>query len=531
MRNNTIFSGTRLQYRKEFNSVHRVQAILGWRYISSFMESDYAEGHNSGSDQKRNLLNELEFKNTAGLNDLTRSISNYASVDYSYDNRYFLSAAMVIDGSSRFGESTRNGFQLFGHSWGFFPSVNVAWLASSESFMASAGFVNRLKLRAGFGITGNDDIDPYAWSPYFISVKYMDRANGIIAGNIGNSSIQWETTSKLGLGIDANLLNDRLSFSADVYRHHTKDLLYLDTLPDLAGGGYYWNNGGELSNTGFEFSAIVRVLNLKDIQWELGTSAGHYKNRILSLPGGDYTTRLYGAEILTSVDNPAGLFYGYKTQGVLNSEAEANDAGLKRVDEAGEAHAFAAGDVHFVDHLADGFIDENDRQVIGDPNPDLYGSFNSMFHYRNFSLDFYFTYSYGNDVYNYLRRDLESGWDFRNQTTAQLSRWITEGQETSQPKAAFGDPMGNSRFSDRWIEDGSYLKLKTLKLNYEVPLKGGRIIKGLNVWIAAGNVWTWTGYLGRDPEVSAGNSVLYQGIDTGLIPQTRTYFIGLKMNL
>jgi hypothetical protein len=511
--------------------------MFGWRYISDFLEADYAEGHNSGTDQKRNLLAEEEFKNTAGLNDVSKSISNYASVGYSYDKRYFLNATMAVDGSSRFGRETASGFQLFGHSWGLFPSLNAAWLVSSENFMASAGFVDHLKIRAGLDITGNDDIDPYSWSPYFISVKYMDRANGIVLGNTGNPQVQWETTASLHAGVDAGLFNERLAISADLYTAKTSDLLFLDTLPELAGPGYYWNNGGEMSNRGYEFSARVKVLNLSNLQWEMGASIGHFKNEILSLPGDDYTTSLYGAEILTSVGNPAGVFYGYKTEGVLANEAEAEAADLKVMDADGIEQSFAAGDVRFVDHYEDGILDEKDRQVIGDPNPDLYGSFDTRISYRNLSLDVYFTYSYGNEVYNYLRRTAESGIHYEdgvefwpNQSTAMLSRWISEGQQTGQPKISYENTVGNARFSDRWIEDGSYLKLKALKLNYEIPLKG-RIIEGLNVWIAANNIWTRTAYLGRDPEVSPGNAVLYQGIDTGLLPQTRSYFIGLKMNL
>jgi hypothetical protein len=403
--------------------------------------------------------------------------------------------------------------------------------------MASARIIDHLKIRAGIDIKGNDDIDPYAWNPYFISVKYMDRANGIILGNIGNPKIQWETTASLHAGVDAGIFNERLILSADIFTAKTSDLLFLDTLPELAGSGYFWNNGGEMSNKGFEFTARAKVMNLENLQWEIGAGIGHYKNEILSLPGNDYTTSIYGADILTSVGRPAGLFYGYKTEGILANEFEAGDADLKIVDADGSEHYFMAGDVRFVDHFRDGIIDENDRQVIGDPNPDFYGSFDSRLSYRNLSLDVFFTYSYGNDVYNYLRRTLESGiyqedgyYFWTNQSSAMVSRWISEGQETGQPRATFEDPMGNARFSDRWIEDGSYLKLKSLKLSYEIPLKG-MIIEGLNVWIAANNLWTLTPYLGRDPESSAGNAVLYQGIDRGLIPQTRTYFIGLKMNL
>jgi TonB-linked SusC/RagA family outer membrane protein len=537
MRNNTLFSDTRVRYTRVFRSVHNLDAMLGWRYISDFLEADYAEGHNSGTDQKRNLLAEEEFKNTAGLNDVSKSISNYAALAYNYDKRYFLNAAMAMDGSSRFGRETASGISLFGHSWGFFPSLNGAWLVSSESFMSSAGFVDHLKIRAGLDITGNDDIDPYAWSPYFISVKYMGRANGIILGNIGNPEVQWETTASLHAGVDARLFNERLALSADLYTAKTRDLLFLDTLPELAGTGYYWNNGGEMSNRGFELSARVKVLNLRNLHWEMGLSIGRYKNEILSLPGSDYTTSLYGADILTSVGNPAGVFYGYKTDGVLADEAEAEAADLKVLDADGIEHSLTAGDVRFMDHHEDGILDEKDKQVIGDPNPDFYGSFDTRLSYRNLRLDVYFSYSYGNEVYNYLRRTVESGIHYEdgikflpNQSTAMLSRWISEGQQTGRPKMSYEDPVGNARFSDLWIEDGSYLKLKTLKLSYEIPLKGG-IIEGLNVWVAVNNVWTLTSYLGRDPEVSAGNAVLYQGIDRGLLPGTRSYFLGLKMNL
>jgi len=178
----------------------------------------------------------------------------------------------------------------------------------------------------------------------------------------------------------------------------------------------------------------------------------------------------------------------------------------------------------------DGIIDDNDRQVIGNPNPDFFGSFNSKINFMNFTVDMLFTYSYGNDVYNALRSELESGSLVANQTTAMLNRWFYEGQETSQPRVAYMDPLGNSGFSDRWIEDGSYLRFKTLSLGYTVPVKS-TMIEGLKVWISANNLVNFTNYLGRDPEVSLKNNVLYQGIDAGLLPLSRTYFVGITMNL
>lgn len=530
MRNISIFDDTRLTFTPKIGNVHRLKAIAGWRFLNNSYESDYAEGHNSGSDQKRNLLYEEDFKTTNGVNNKINTISNYANLDYSYDNRYFLTASVSVDGSSRFGLETLGGIKLFGHMWGVFPSANLAWLISSESFMDGINFVDRLQVHAGFGLSGNDAIDPYAWSAYFNSIRYMDHANGLIIGNLANNEIQWETTGKINLGMDAILFNDRLSLSADVYQNRTRDLLTLKSLPELVGEGFFWSNGGEMSNTGYEISAVVKLLNLRSLKWEVGTRLGHYRNEILSLPDGQFTTSAYGAEILTSEGNPAGVFYGYKTDGIFTGEAEAEAANLKIIDPEGIEYYFSAGDVHFVDENPDNIIDEKDKQIIGDPNPDLYGNFNSKIALGKLTIDALFTFSYGNEIYNYLRAELESGNDFVNQTTIMLNRWSYEGMETNQPKAVYGDPMGNSRFSDRWIEDGSYLSLKSLSINYSIPLKSN-VIEGINIWASANNLWTLTNYLGRDPEVSAQRAVLFQGIDPGLIPSTKSYFVGIKLNL
>lgn len=530
MRNISLFDDTQLKFVKQFNEVHNINAMAGFRYISNYFEMDYGEGHNSGSDQKRNLLNQI-IRFTNGANNRVKSISNYLTADYSFDNRYLVSVAVSADASSRFGSETQGGLQLFGHSWAVFPSVNAGWLLSSENFMAGVKAIDLLKLRAGYGLSGNDDIEPYAWSAYFESTRFMDRANGLVLANFGNTEIQWETNAKTNLGLDAILFNNRLSVTADVYSNKTKNLLFLKLLPEVLGSGYYWGNGGEMSNKGFELSANLKLVNLTGFKWELGGSVGHYNNKIESLPDeGEFITSIYGADILTSVGNAAGVFYGYKTLGVFTTEQAATGANLRITGNDGVSKSFAAGDIYFDDINNDNIIDEKDKQVIGNPNPDFFGTFNSKIDVGNFTLDMLFTYSYGNDVYNALRANLESGSMFTNQTTAMLNRWFYEGQETIQPKATYLDPMGNARFSDRWIEDGSYLRFKTLSLGYNIPLKNS-VIEGLSIWISANNIFTFTNYLGRDPEVSVKNDVLYQGIDGGMLPQTRSYFIGIKMNL
>ena len=528
-RNISFQNDTRIDYAYK-NDGHSVQAVYGWRYINEYFESDYAEGHNSGSDQNRFLLPEEEFKKTDGYNNHVNSISNYLNVSYNYDYKYYVDLSMALDASSRFGAETEGGIKLFGHNWGFFPAVNAAWVMSSEDFMQGISFIDNLKLRASASLTGNDDIMPYAWTTYFESVNYMNYANGLVYGNIGNNKIQWENNVKYNAGIDANLFNDRVGLSFDIYSNTTSNLLYLEQLPEYAGHGQYWKNGGSISNNGFELSVNTKLVDSKNFDWQLGFSVGHYKNNVVELPQGEFKTNVLGATILTAENNPAGLFYGYKTLGVFATTQDALDADLVTISANGDALAYEAGDIHFAEVVEDGIINDQDLQVIGDPNPDIYGTINNRFAYKNFTLDAMFTYSYGNDVYNYLRSQLEAGSQFYNQSSAVLNRWAYEGHQTSQPKAMFNDPVGNARFSDRWVEDGSFLKLKRLTLNYKFNVSG-KTIKGLDVSLSAHNLFTITNYLGADPEVSAGNSVLLQGIDTGLLPSSKTYMLGIKLKL
>ena len=529
-RNNSVFSDTRINFVKQFNPTNHLNVFLGTRYINNYFESDYVEGHNSGSNSSVNLPGSFTYLKTDGINNLTKSISTYANADYNYNNRYFLNAAVSMDASSRFGNQTSGGFSLFGNSWGVFPSVNGSWLISSEKFMKYISAVNLLKIRAGYGITGNDDIRDYQTQAYFSSLRFKNVGNGVILTNLANPQIQWETTGRVNLGMDMGLLNDRLNLSLDVYSSNTSNLLTLKQFQDVAGLEAYWSNEGKLSNKGAEFTMNAKLINLKNLHWELGLSVGHYVNKITELPNGSYTTQVYGGEVLTSVGNSAGVFYGYKTLGVFATEAQATASNLKIQNNNGSFTSFGAGDVIFEDAHKDGVIDAKDKQIIGNPNPKLYGTISNKFSYKKLTLSALFTYSYGNDVYNYQRSQLEAGTDFSNQSTTMLTRWVTEGQVTDQPKAVYGDPMGNARFSDRWIEDGSYIRLKTIMLSYNIPIKNN-FIEGINIWVSANNVFTFTNYLGGDPEFSTQNSVLFQGVDAGLIPLSRSYYVGLKFNL
>lgn len=529
LRNTNIYNDTRFSFEKTLNKKHFVKALYGWRYINNYLESDYAEVHNTGANYNTLISGAYSFLKVDGVNNYTKSISNYANVEYDFDKKYLITAALSVDGSSKFGNNTKEGLHLFNHSWGVFPSVHGAWIVSSEKFMQNIRAVNFLKLHGGFSETGNDGIPDYDSKAYFKAVRFMDKANGLVLSNLENNQIQWETTAKWDIGTDMNLFNNKLSVSFDYFYGKTRNLLVQGILPDYTGLSYYLNNSGTMSNQGYELSLNLKALNLKKIKWELGLSVGHYDNKILTLPDGDISSSIYGAEVLMQSGLPAGAFYGYKSLGVFSTQADANAANLKIRNSNGTYSYFTAGDIHFHDN-GDGIIDANDKQIIGNPNPKLYGTLSSNIFYDKFTLNAIFTYSYGNDVYNYYRRELESGSNFYNQTTALLNRWTAEGQITNQPKTAFGDPMGNARFSNRWIEDGSYVRLKSLTLSYKLPIKSN-YIEGLDIWLSANNLLTLTKYLGLDPEFSAGNSVYYQGIDTGLIPQTKSYYIGVKFNL
>lgn len=538
-RNQGIFDDTRLTYEKRFDANH-LKTTYGIRYIINTLETSFATEHNTKSDISKFITGNFSYLQVNGVNNVTKSLSHYLQSEYDFQGRYFVTGALSLDASSRFGRETEGGFHLFGRSWGVFPSVNAGWIVSSEEFMSEVDAINYWKIRGGFGLTGNDGIKDYDAMAYFSSVRFMNVANGLVLSNLENNKLQWETTAKANLGTDINLINDQITFSFDVFSSRTTNLLTLKDAPEITGLGKYWNNGGTMTNKGYEFSANYKALNLKRLKWELGLTVGHYQNEVTALPNGSYTTNVFDGEVLTAVGQPVGSFYGYKSLGVISTALQASTAytnpgtgaiGYLRIKNAdGSYSRFNAGDILFKDRDQNGIIDEKDEEVIGNPNPNLYGGFNSILTMDRFTLNAQFNYTYGNQVYNYSRSLLESSKDLSNQTTAMLNRWTGDGQLTNQPRAAWGDPMGNARFSDRWIEDGSYLRLKTLTLSYDVPIKS-IYLEGLQLWASADNLLTFTKYLGLDPEFSAGNTVYMQGIDAGLVPQTRTYTIGIKLNL
>ena len=533
-----VVSDTHIDWKHQYGK-HNLAAFGGFKYTYfSFDDNNLKTEYNTTTNDKNPALSASSgYQHIKGNNDVWKNLQWYGNIDYNYMNRYFATVSLSAEANSRFGAKSGD-LDLCGVAWALFPSVQLGWVMTNESWFPRDLGVNYLRVNAGYDMSGNDDISNYAARTSLSAVRFNYNAIGLQLTNIGNDEIKWETNHKLNVGLQAYMLNNRLGVDFNYYVNKTKDLLTLQTFKNPIGGiNNYWTNGGEIKNEGFELSVTAKPVVTHKWNVEVGASVGHYANKVTKLPDGDYTSSVYGDNnILTSVGNPVGLFYGYKTAGVFATDAEAKAAGkdgyLYMEDNAGIRNDFKAGDVHFIDQNNDGKISELDKVVIGDPNPDIYGNIFATINYKNLTLTMGWNYSLGNDVYNYQRSILNSGSTFYNQQVAEVAHWRYEGQLTDYPRLAYGDPMGNNRFSDRWIEDGSYLRLKTLNLSYKVPVPGSWTwLQGLTIWAQANNLLTFTKYLGSDPEFSIGNGVLYQGIDCGNIAQGRSFQCGVKINL
>ena len=540
---NSVMSDTRLEWENRYNA-HFIHLLGGARINWESFSDNSQVGYDTGSDKTPQISGSLKDKDVKGVNENWNSLSWYAQANYNYMSRYYLQGNLTIDGSSRFGQEGGD-FRLFKAAWAVFPGIQGSWVVSNEPWMAKVNGIDYLRLSAGFEMSGNDDINYYAARSYFRSGKYLNTISTLAFEGIGNTEVKWETTRRFNAGLDASFINNRLNLGINYFRSTTFNLLSLQQLGFLSGLSENWSNDGKLKNEGYDVNFKAKVLSMKDWQWEIGASVGHYKNELTALPDNDKAidTELYGATIRSEVGHAANQFYGYKSLGVFATTADAQAAsahaageatydakGLYFLDESHNRVYFEAGDMHFADLNGDGMIDEQDRTVIGDPNPDIYGNIFTSLSWKGFKLDVRFNYSLGNDVYNYMRSQLEGGTRFMNQSTAMLRRWQVEGQQTDMPRIAFQDPKGNARFSDRWIEDGSYLRMKSVTLSYNLPVNS-EYIQGFQFWIQGNNLLTFTKYLGTDPEMTMTSSVLGQGIDLGRIGQSRSIVAGVKINL
>ncbi len=525
-----VFNDTRLRYQNTFNLVHDLEVLAGFRYQQQSQEQDIGYGFNSATDELVNVGYSIpSLRKVGGDIGKNRWLNTYLNVNYGFNDKLFLTAAVSVDGSSRFGKEIPNALTINQNKYSLLPSLHAAWLVSSEAFMKKAPLISLLKLRAGYGFTGNDDIGNYTARQYYSSQNLLGM-EGLVRGNIANPQLQWEVNKKLNLGFDLGFMHDRLRISADVYQNRTEKMVVLEKAPTASGFDYIASNSGGMKTEGIEVNTNARIINQPLLKWDVSAGIAVYKNRITKLPDGPIFTDFADGVILTEEGKAANLFYGYKTHGVYSTDEAAAADGYTTKLPNGTWVPFKGGDMQFEDVNGDKRIDEQDMQVIGNPNPDFTGMFSTSVSWRRFTFDALLTFSVGNDIYNYMRSHLESGSNYNNQLPSMVNRWRTPGQETNMPKAAWGDPMGNSRFSDRWIEDGSYLRLRTISISYNVHIRPA-FLKYITVYASANNLVTFSKYLGYDPEFSATEHVFGQGVDIGLEPQFRSVQTGVRIGL
>lgn len=526
----SIYNDTRISYQHTFRQIHHLDANIGIRYQNNQSEAHYGLSYNTPTDQYVSVgMGQPALRVAGGQLGKWNWMDTYIDATYNLLDKYFINGDLSFDASSRFGKQAHEGIKINGEPFAVMPSVSAAWLISSENFMSALPFIELLKLRASYSQVGNDDIGNYTYRQIYISQNLLG-LEGLYRGNIANPYLQWETVNKFDLGLDASFLNERLNIQADIYVDHTRNMLTYQPLPTASGFDSVMVNGGSMKNSGWEINLNGRIINHPQLKWDMGINLSGYRNRVLSIPGGEMITEYAGATILTKPGHAANVFYGYKTNGVFSSDQEAIASGLTYIDANGNAILPKGGDVRFADLNGDHIINDSDRTVIGNPNPKFFGGISQNLSWKKWQLDALFTFSVGNDIYNYVRRQLESMDNYNNQTLAIRNRWKADGQITTVPRAAWGDPSGNARFSDRWIENGSYLRLRYISLSYNLDFHNSAI-KYLKIYITGNNLWTWTKYLGYDPEFSSITGPIGQGVDIGLEPLFKTAQLGVRIGL
>jgi hypothetical protein len=412
--------------------------------------------------------------------------------------------------------------------FGLFYAAGVAWRLSSESFLKNKYWLEDLKWRVSFGRTGNDDIGESSASNFYKAIKFRETV-GLYPAVIQNNKLSYEIVTQLNTGIDISLFGNRITGTVDVFQSQTKNMLIFNPVSAYLGYDYRMENSGKMRNRGLEISLSGRIVDNGVFRWDLGTFISTVKNEVLDIKGNKLVTELLGAEIINAEGAPANSFYGYIFKGVYASTEDAVAAGL--VNDKGMA--YHAGDAIYADlsgpeGTPDGMINDYDKTAIGSPMPNFTGSLINSLTYKKFTVSAMIQFVSGNDLYNFVRYNNERMTGLENQSQNVLNRWQYEHQVTDVPRALWDDPQGNSDFSTRWIEDGSFVRLKNVSLSYRIPDEF-LSFKNAEFYASANNLLTFTRYLGYDPEFSYSYLQIHQGIDYGLTPQTRQFIIGVKL--
>lgn len=514
-----------LTWHKLFAKKHDVTLLGGFTLQQNNVENVTASSSNYVSDIL--LYNSLQSGSV--YNKPTSSatqwniLSYLGRADYAYDHKYMVSATLRVDGSSRFGENKK---------YGFFPSLSGAWTLTEEKWLKPAkDVVSHLRLRAGYGFTGNTEIGVYQSLATLGTYNYIiggSQVTGFAPNIIPNPDLKWERTGQFDVGLESGFFNDRLRFTVDYYYKKTTDMLYSVAIPYTSGFSTMLQNIGSLENRGWEFSIESENIQTKNFSWRTSFNISFNKNKVLELGGEQYKELpesdgglKTGSTRRLIVGEPIGIFYGYKFDGIFQNEQET-------AQQSTSISPIGIGLPRYKDLNGDGKVDAtNDRTILGDSNPDFYGGLTNTFQYKRFELNLFFQYSYGNEIFNMTAMDLASPTGGQNLYEDYVNRWTPSNPSNTLQRATTNRAL---LFSDQFVENGSYLKLKTLSLSYDLPLKG-YVVKNLRFYFTATNLFTLTNYRGYDPEVSyRGASTLEAGEDFGSYPQSRNYTFGIKLN-